>query len=419
MNAKDDEKQKRVDPFSDSKELFAKIFKEAIREIELERRGKKQAAASRISTSSGGSQRHRKMPAKEKSALPPIESAQRKSETTRAGPESKPKSSELTLPPKSAPKSDKKGGRRSVAPMVAVLLVLVVIVGGTVSSYMGIIDISFLLNYFGSGRKQTTQPLIPIRQPVKASEKAVPSLSQPQEQTPTPSSVLNPPSPSVLSKEEKLVESESPITITQPKDAEARVEEQAPSVHTTNQPGPPDVAAKEERQTVSAQIQPAAKPAAPEVASLQAPPPQYPYSVYLGSFKTERAVNKALTEYQEKGLSVYWARVDLGDKGVWFRFFTGYFRNKEEAEKFIKDRNIQEATPGTTKYANFIGSYESDKEIDARKQALVSAGFYPYTIIGIDGKSLIYSGAFYRKDYAEKEKNALSSKGIASEVVER
>jgi hypothetical protein len=56
MNAKDEEKQKRVDPFSDSKELFAKIFKEAIREIELERRGKKQAAASRVSTSSGGSQ---------------------------------------------------------------------------------------------------------------------------------------------------------------------------------------------------------------------------------------------------------------------------------------------------------------------------------------------------------------------------
>ena len=212
---------------------------------------------------------------------------------------------------------------------------------------------------------------------------------------------------------------ETPTTITQPRDAEARGEKQAPPVHTTNQPGPPEVAAKEEPQTFPAQSQPAVKPASPEVASLQAPPPQYPYSVYLGSFKTERAVNKALTEYQEKGLSVYWARVDLGDKGVWFRFFTGYFRTKEEAEKFIKDRNIQGATPGTTKYANFIGSYESDKEVKDRKQALVSAGFYPYTIKGIDGKSLIYSGAFDRKEYAEKEHTLLASKGIHSELVER
>ena len=419
MSAKNDGKQKRGDPFRDSKELFNKIFKEAIQEIELEKRGKKQSAASRINTSSGRRQDQPKMPAKEKRAAPTVDSAQRKAETTHTGPESKPKRSEPSLPPKSTPKPDKIEERRSVAPMAVLLLVLVVVLGGTVSSYMGILDISFLLNYFGSDREQTTQAPVPITQPVKSSEKTVPSLTQPQEQTPTPSSAPSGPSPSVLSKEEKLVGLETPTTITQPRDAEARGEKQAPPVHTTNQPGPPEVAAKEEPQTFPAQTQPAVKPASPEVASLQAPPPQYPYSVYLGSFKSSGTVNKALTEYQEKGLSVYWARVDLGDKGVWFRFFTGYFRNKEEAEKFIKDRNIQEATPGSTKYANFIGSYESDKEIDARKQVLVSAGFYPYTIKGIDGKSLIYLGAFDRKDYAEKEKNALSSKGIASEVVER
>jgi hypothetical protein len=175
MNAKNDGKQKKGDPFSDSKELFNKIFKEAIQEIELEKRGKKQSAASRIGASSGRQQHQTKMPAKKKSAAPPVESAQRKTETAQAGPESKPKRSEPTLPPKSTPKPDKIGERRSVAPMAAVLLVLVVILGGTVSSYMGIIDIFFLLNYFGSGREQTTQAQVPIRQPVKSSEKNVPS----------------------------------------------------------------------------------------------------------------------------------------------------------------------------------------------------------------------------------------------------
>ncbi|EFK95554.1 Tetratricopeptide TPR_2 repeat protein [sediment metagenome] len=223
----------------------------------------------------------------------------------------------------------------------------------------------------------------------------------------------------MVSKEEKLAELETPTTITQAKADKARVEENEPPMSTTNQPLAPDVAAKEDPQTVPAQTGPAAKPAAPEVTSLRLHTPQYPYSVYLGSFKTSGAVNKALIEYQEKGLSVYWTRVDLGDKGVWFRFFTGYFRTKEEAENFIRKRKIPGATPGTTKYAAFIGSYESDKEVEDRKQTLVSAGFYPYTIKGAEGKSLIYSGAFDRKDYAEKERKALSSKGIRSEVVER
>ena len=49
----------------------------------------------------------------------------------------------------------------------------------------------------------------------------------------------------------------------------------------------------------------------------------------------------------------------------------------------------------------------------------MSAGFYPYIIKGADGKSLLDSGAFDRKEYAEKERSALASKGIRSEVVER
>jgi cell division septation protein DedD len=419
MSAKNDGKQKRGDPFRDSKELFNKIFKEAIQEIKLEKRGKKQSAASRINTSSGRRQDQPKMLAKEKSAAPTVDSAQRKAETTHTGPESKPKRSEPSLPPKSTPKPDKIEERRSVAPMAVLLLVLVVVLGGTVSSYMGILDISFLLNYFGSDREQTTQAPVPIKQPVKSSEKTVPSLTQPQEQTPTPSSAPSGPSPSVLSKEEKLVGLETPTTITQPRDAEARGEKQAPPVHTTNQPGPPEVAAKEEPQTFPAQTQPAVKPASPEVASLQAPPPQYPYSVYLGSFKAADAVKKAMSEYQEEGLSPYWAKVDLGKKGVWYRFFAGHFHAKRDAEKFIRERNIKGGTAEITRYANLIGIYASDQRVEEQRRLLVSAGFYPYVIRGADGKSVLYSGAFDRKEYAEKEHTLLASKGIQSELVER
>jgi cell division protein FtsN len=104
---------------------------------------------------------------------------------------------------------------------------------------------------------------------------------------------------------------------------------------------------------------------------------------------------------------------------VWFRFFTGYFRTKEEAEKYIRDRDLRGAASGITKFANLIGSYGSEKEVEDQKRALVSAGFYPYVIKDADGKSLLYSGAFDRKEYAEKERDNLASKGLVSTVVER
>jgi hypothetical protein len=415
MDAKNDVGEKGDDPFIDSKELFNKIFKEATQEIKLERRGKKQSPPVVPALPPGRWQYQTKMPAKEKSAALPVEPAHRESETSQAVPEWKTKAAESTLPPKSTPKPDNKGVKRSVGPKAVVLLFLLAILAGTLSSYVGI---SFLLNYFGSGRAQTTQPPVPTKQPVKPSEKADLSLTRPQEQTPAPSSVPKGPTPSVLSKEEKLAELETPTTKTQPKEDKARVEENEQSMSISNQPRPPDVAVKEP-QTAADQTQPAAKPAAPEVAPLQPPPPQYPYSVYLGSFKSTKAVNKALIEYQEKGLSVYWTRVDLADKGVWYRVFTGYFRTKEDTEKFIRDRNIQGASLGITRYANLIGMYFTDQEVDDQRNALLSAGFCPYVIKDPGGESYLYSGAFDRKEYPEKERTLLASKGIKSKTIER
>jgi len=49
----------------------------------------------------------------------------------------------------------------------------------------------------------------------------------------------------------------------------------------------------------------------------------------------------------------------------------------------------------------------------------VSAGFYPYVIQGTGGERFLYSGAFDRKEYAERERTILASKGIKSETIER
>jgi hypothetical protein len=420
MNDKEDKKEEKDNPFSDSKELFDRIFKEATQEIKLEKKGKKQSPHVVSAPVPERLQHQTKIPEIDKSAAKPAGSTPRKPETAQISPKSKAERAESTYRPSSRPKPDKRNVKRSSALMAVVLLILLAIPAVIVLNSTGIIDISLLLSYVGSGQEQATKALTPMKEPVKLSEKkAVTSPKEPQEQAPTRSPAPSEPTPSVISREEKLGKLETPTTMTQEKEDKERVEEKAPSVPTTDQPKPPDVAATQEPQPVPLQTQGSAKSGALEVAPSEPRPPQYPYSVYLGSFKTSGAVNKALIEYQEKGLSVYWTRVDLGDKGVWFRFFTGYFRTKEETQKFIRDRNIQGATPGITRYANLIGIYGSDKEVEDQRRALLSAGFYPYLIKGADGKNLLYSGAFDRKEYAEKERSVLASKGIKSEIAER
>jgi hypothetical protein len=93
------------------------------------------------------------------------------------------------------------------------------------------------------------------------------------------------------------------------------------------------------------------------------------------------------------GLSPYWIKVDLGDKGVWFRVFTGYFKNKEEAE--------------------------AEVELKKNRLALLELGYCPYIIDGINGEYRLYSGVFYQKKRAQKHATKLASKGIHSQVVER
>ncbi|UCF86045.1 MAG: SPOR domain-containing protein [Desulfobacteraceae bacterium] len=145
----------------------------------------------------------------------------------------------------------------------------------------------------------------------------------------------------------------------------------------------------------------------------------YPYSIYLGSYRTIESVEEAISPYRQKGLSPYWVKVDLGNKGVWYRLFAGYFQKRKKAEEFIEEEGIEEAESRHTRYANLLGSYDSEEELNAQKIALSGLGYCPYVVKGVHGESLLYAGAFYHKGRAEKQRAELASKGIQSQVVER
>jgi cell division septation protein DedD len=134
------------------------------------------------------------------------------------------------------------------------------------------------------------------------------------------------------------------------------------------------------------------------------PPPSpkkvvtYPYSLYLGSFRTLKLAKRAVSIYRGKGLSPYWVKVSLR-KGMWYRVYVGYFKDPEKAGKFKREHRLREAALRKTRYANLIGIYSSSVEEN--------------------GKSRLLVGAFITKEGVETEHRELKSKGIESQVVKR
>jgi cell division septation protein DedD len=148
-------------------------------------------------------------------------------------------------------------------------------------------------------------------------------------------------------------------------------------------------------------------------------PVSYPYSIYLGAYRTRTRAKKALKILQEMNLSPYRVRVDLGKKGVWYRIFLGYFKDYHEAEKMIAKYNLDDAEIKNTKYATCIGTFASGQETRAKVQFLQQQGYSPYVIPGENGLSRIYVGAFYTHQGAVILSAELKSKGIVSPVVRR
>jgi cell division septation protein DedD len=158
-------------------------------------------------------------------------------------------------------------------------------------------------------------------------------------------------------------------------------------------------------------------------AAVEPEPPKptvsYPYSIYLGAYRTRTRAKKALKILQEMNLAPYRVRVDLGKKGVWYRIFLGYFKDYHEAEKMIVRYSLENAEIKNTKYSTCIGTFAPGKETLAKVQFLQQQGYSPYVIPGENGLSRVYVGAFYTRRGAAILSAELKSKGILSPVVRR
>jgi len=160
------------------------------------------------------------------------------------------------------------------------------------------------------------------------------------------------------------------------------------------------------------------RPASPMSISTEKPL-SHPYTLQLGSFQTLKLAERAIKIYNQKGLSPYWSKVDLEEKGAWYIVFTGYFAESEEAERHRQLHGLKEAVVKKTQYANLINIYTSGVELEAETQKLKELGYSPYHIESPDGKVLLYVGSFLTKKGAEEQYLELKSKGIANQITER
>jgi len=145
---------------------------------------------------------------------------------------------------------------------------------------------------------------------------------------------------------------------------------------------------------------------------------RYPYSVYLGSFDSTAQARSALDKYSKAGIDAFWVKVNLGEKGIWYRVYSGEFADKEGAEAFINEKAIKDGEIKKTAYAVYTGSFTDKEALLGMINILKQNDFSPY-IISDENYDNLLVGAFLTKAGADELSTELTNLGISNSVVLR
>lgn len=170
---------------------------------------------------------------------------------------------------------------------------------------------------------------------------------------------------------------------------------------------------------VATKVTSAAAPAPALPAPPTIKPEPYPYSIRLASYKNQETALKALVRHQNAGLSPYFAKVNLGEKGVWWRLFTGYYPSRKAAQAAVTKHNLKGVQVIKTAYANLAGIFSSKNELNDIFKRLDSQGYSPYIIKDTENHLRLFTGAFITKKGVRDQNQDLKADGIDSKVVER
>ena len=151
----------------------------------------------------------------------------------------------------------------------------------------------------------------------------------------------------------------------------------------------------------------------------------YPYSIHISSYSTQRGALADLRRLEERGHHGYLSWINLLDKGIWHRVFIGPFKDEETAKEYLKGLT---GFPGTkvrsTPFALMLGSFRTQQEALEKQRKLSTKGYFSYILPAHpsdeDRKRFrVLIGAFYTKDQAEVFSEKLRKDGLEPPVVVR
>ncbi len=149
------------------------------------------------------------------------------------------------------------------------------------------------------------------------------------------------------------------------------------------------------------------------------PQGDYPFSILVGTFQKKETAQRAISLYRQRGIATFWAKVDLDERGVRYRQFTGVFSSMAEARQYLERNELVDKLVKPTHYAARLGIYtDKTKLADAFVKA-DQAGVIPYILGTKKGDYFLYVGAFYTHIGAVDQCRELSSAGLSCEPVKR
>jgi cell division protein FtsN len=144
-----------------------------------------------------------------------------------------------------------------------------------------------------------------------------------------------------------------------------------------------------------------------------------PYSLRSSSYKQPFRAERELAEIRQMGLTPYLVRADLGEVGVWWRVYIGFYATDEAALKAKALYNLSHVTIQKTDYACQLGEFSAETELSPLFDKLKQTDFFPYVIQKGKDSFLLYVGAYERKRDAESDHRKLLKKGFNNNIVKR
>jgi type II secretory pathway predicted ATPase ExeA len=199
-------------------------------------------------------------------------------------------------------------------------------------------------------------------------------------------------------------------------DSKTPVESLSPAGRTDALPADPAVTSSKDVSVTEGQIPLKTELPLPENTDLNL---LYPYSLKSSSYQQPNRALQELAELRLMGLMPYLVKVDLGDMGIWWRVFIGFYATDEEAKKVKSTYKLSHVTIQKTDFACQVGEYTAETELEAMFDRLKQSDFFPYVIQKGKNRFQLYVGAYERKAEAELDHRNLLKKGFKNQIVKR